>query len=273
MGFMKSVGGWIAFGVGLGALGCTSLGPMPASTGVSPVPVARPSFTGQLAVLPGYYLSSVVQEDAKGAAIGQAMLTFEPDRWLRAPGLVLGARSVGNEEAGVYGEPMIGYRAYLDQAERLSLGGVGYGTYANESRRGASYSAARGGAEGAVDFNVTGHSRIAELHVLASASLTALDADGEYCIDANNRYGVDCPEPPDPVGTVVSASAKGLYPGFVGGLALDIGRGIPAVFHGIRLAGYAGGGTMPTVIGAQQESARSYASIGLSIAIGFGAKQ
>jgi len=257
----------------LGALGCTSLGPMPATTGVSAVPGARPEFNGQLGWMPGYYLSSAVQEKPKGAAIGQAALTFEPDRWLSIPGVVVGARAVGNEDSGVYGEPMLGYRAHLDQAKSLSLGGMAYGTYATESRRGAYYSAARGGLEGAFDFRVTGQSQIIELHLLASASLTGLDANGEYCIDANNRYGIDCPEPPDPPGRVVAASASGIYPGLVGGAALDFARGIPSLFHGVRVTGYLGGGTMPSVIEAQQTTPRGYASIGLALSVGLGAKQ
>jgi hypothetical protein len=222
--------------------------------------------------MPGYYLSSAVQEEPKGAAIGQAAITFEPDRWLQTPGLFVGGRVVGNEDAGTYGEPMLGYRAYVDQAQQLSVAGVGYATYASANRRGASYTAARGGGEAAADFNITGQSRIAELHALASASLTVLSADGSYCIDANNRYGVDCPEPGNPPGTLVSASASGFYPGVVGGLALDFARGVPTAFHGLRLAGYVGGGTMPSVIGAQQTDARGYASFGLSIAMALGAK-
>lgn len=257
----------------LGALGCTSLGPMPATTGATAVPAGRPSFEGQLAALPGYYLSSAVQEDPKGAAIGQAAVTFEPDRWLQAPGFFVGGRVVGNEDSGTYAEPMLGYRTHLDDAHDLSLAGIGYGTYASESRRGASYTAARGGAEVAFDYRVIGEGKSGEVHLLASVALTALDADGEYCIDADNRYGVDCPEPPDPSGTLVTASAGGLYPSAVGGLALDLGRGIPDVFHGVRVVGYLGGGTMPSVIEAQQTSPRGYISLGASIAVAFGSPQ
>lgn len=257
----------------VGAFGCTSLGPMPAMTGVTPVPAGRPSFEVQLATLPGYYLSSAVQKHPEGAAIGQVALTFEPDHWLHAPGLLVGGRVVGNEDSGTYAEPMLGYRLHLDEAHQLSLAGMGYGTYASESRRGASYRAARGGAEAGFDWRFLGEGKSGEAHLLASASLTALDASGEYCIDADNRYGVDCPEPTDQPGTVVSAKASGFYPGFVGGLALDLGRGIPQVFHGVRVVGYFGGGTMPSVVNAQQTDPRSYVSFGGSIAVAFGASQ
>jgi hypothetical protein len=246
---------------------------MSAATGLTAVPAGRPSVEVQAAVLPGYYLSSAVQAHPEGAGIGQVALSFEPDHWLRVPGLVVAGRVVGNEDSGTYAEPIVGYRLHLDEARHFGLAAIGYGTYASESRRGASYEAARGGAEVGFDVRVLGEGQYGEVHLLASASLTALDADGEYCIDADNRYGVDCPEPPDAPGTLVSASASGFYPGVVGGLAFDIGRSMPVGFHGVRLVGYFGGGTLPSVIAAQQTDPRGYVSFGGAIAVAFGARR
>ena len=243
---------------------------MPASTGVAAVPASRPSFELQAGFIPGYYLSSAVQEKPKGASIGQASLLFEPDRWFALPGLILGVRAVGGEGTGAYGEPMLGYRAHLDSQQRLSLGIVGYVTHAGGSHNGASYSAARGGGEGVLDFRVTGQSQIFELHLFTSGSLTGLAADGEYCLDADDRYGVDCEDPPV---NLVSASAGGAYPSVAGGIALDFARGLPKALHGGRLAAQVAGGTMPAVLGAEQVSARGYSALGLSLTLGLGAKE
>jgi hypothetical protein len=96
-----------------------------------------------------------------------------------------------------------------------------------------------------------------------------LDADGTYCLDAEGVYGVDCEDPPMPR---VSARAEGLYPAGVAGLALQMGRGAPSVLHGARLAVQGGVGSMPSVVAAEQVSARVYAALGLSLTIGLGAK-
>jgi hypothetical protein len=246
---------------------------MPATTAVSAVPMGRPSVAVQVAALPGYYLSSAVVRHPDGAAINQAAVTFEPDHWLKTPGLILGGRIVGNEDAGTFGEPMLGYRAHLDDEHRFNLAGIGYGTYASGSNRGASYSALRGGGEVAFDVRAIGEGKYGEVHLLVTASLTALDVDGEYCIDADHRYGVDCPEPPDPPEPRVSASAQGFYPSAVGGLALDFARGEPVLVHDVRLIGYFGGGSMPAVIEAQQTSPRGYTSFGISVELALGARE
>jgi hypothetical protein len=235
--------------------------------------MGRPSVDVQVAALPGYYLSSAVVSDPEGAAINQAAVTLEPDHWLQVPGLIVGGRVVGNEDAGTFGEPMLGYRAHLDEAHRFNLAAIGYGTYASGSNRWASYSALRGGGEVVFDVRVLGQGKYGEVHLLAAGSLTALDVEGEYCIDADNRYGVDCPEPPDPPGPRVSASAQGLYPSAVGGLALDFARDEPVLVHAVRVVGYFGGGSMPAVIDAQQTSPRGYTSFGVSVELALGARE
>jgi hypothetical protein len=242
---------------------------MPATTGVAAVPASRPGVELQAAFVPGYYLSSAVQKEGKGASISQASLLFEPSRWFGLPGLVLGARAVGGRDTGAYGEPMIGYRTHLDSQKSLSLGAIGYGTVASGENSGASYSAVRGGIEGLFDFRATPESQIFEVHLFSGMSLTGVDVDGEYCLDANGVYGVDCG---NPAMNKISATARGAYPALSGGIGLDFARGIPSVFHGVRAAFQVAGGTMPTVTAAQQANPRTYGALGLSLTLGLGAR-
>jgi hypothetical protein len=253
--------------VALTGAGCTTLGPMPSTTGASFAPAARPDVTLSAGVMPGYYLSSAVQQEGKGTAIGQGSVLVEPDRWIDLPGALIGGRYVGKSEQGGYAEPMLGYRSFLGEAQRLSVGGLLYGTRAAGESKGASYEAWRVGGELGSDFRVTPHSHWLELHASASVALTALSANGEYCLDEQLRYGVDCGEMQVPV----SASAGGFYPSLNGGLGLEIARELDSVFHGLRLDLLAGAGTMPTLVGAEQTSARTYATLGGALSLGLGA--
>jgi hypothetical protein len=246
---------------------CTALGPMPATTAIAPLPAGRPSLEVGVGALPGYYLSSGVQEKPKGTPISQAALLVEPDSIIRVPGLVVGGRYVGNAANGGYPEPMLGYRTFLDDDKRLAMSAVGYATHASGSAKGASYSATRGGAEAGIEFRVTPESKALELHLLAAASPTGLSANGRYCLDAQGTFGVDCPDmAPSPR----AASAGGFYPAAVGGMSLDVGRHLNGEFHGGRLALMVGGGTMPTVVNAAQASAHGYGAAGLALSVGFG---
>jgi len=250
--------------------GCTALGPMAATTGLTPIPAARPSFEGSLGVVPGHYLSAGVQAEPKGASIGQAAILVEPDSIIHVPGLIVGGRYVGSSTAGGYPEPLVGYRTYLGDDHMFAVSAIGYATHGSGTRSNASYSATHGGAEAGVDFRVTPEYAWFELHLAAAASLTGISAKGSYCVDADRRYGIDCPNPPDPPGPRVDASAGGLYPAAVGTIAIDIGRRLKGEFHGGRIALMGGGGTMPRVVGGEQESAKPYASAGLSLTVGFG---
>jgi hypothetical protein len=247
--------------------GCTALGPMPATTAVAPVAAGRPSFELQVGALPGYYLSSSVQKDAKGAAISQAAILVEPDSILHVPGLVVGGRYVGDSSKGGYPEPMLGYRTFVDEDKRLAVAAVGYATHASGSAKSASYEATRGGAEAGLDFRATPESKWFEVHLLAGASMTGLKAEGTYCVDAEGAYGVDCP---DTMRTFQHATAGGFYPAATGGVTFDVGRHFNGEFHGGRVELLVGGGTMPKVVSGTQESARSFASAGLAVSLGFG---
>jgi hypothetical protein len=248
-------------------IGCTALGPMPATTAVAPVTAGRPSFELQAAAVPGYYLSSAVAAEPKGAGISQAALLVEPDSIIHVPGLVVGGRYVGDSNKGGYPEPMLGYRTFLDGDKRIAVNAVGYGTHGSGSAKGASYAVTRGGAEARVDLRATPESKWVELHVVAGASLTGLKAEGTYCIDAQRTYGVDCPEK---MPVFQNASAGGVYPAATGGISLDVGRHFNGEFHGGRVELLVGGGTMPRVTNGAQTDAQSYASAGLALSVGFG---
>ena len=252
------------------ATGCTTLGPMPATTGMAMLPAQRPSLELQAGVVPGYYLSSAVRSDPKGTPMSQGAALFEPDRILSLPGLAFGARYAGDKTSGPGLEPMLGYRHYVDSDRRFSLGAFGYGTHARGSNRGARYSATRGGAEAGIDARLTPASQWLEVHVMAAASLTGLTASGTYCLDASGAYGVDCPTPPD---AVTNASVSGFYPSMSGALAFDFARHIQSVFHGGRLVADVATGTMPTVIGGSQKDAYVFVAGGLSLTLAFGAKE
>jgi len=250
--------------------GCTTLGPMPATTAVSAVPLGRAGAEFQAAAVPGYFLSSSVGQSPKGAVITHLSMLVEPDKLIGVPGLIIGGRAVGNSDSGVYPEAMVGYRSVLDDGRRLAIAGVGFGTHAGTTRQNASYSATRVGAEAALDWRATPDSNWLELHLLGGASVTALNASGVYCLAANGQYGIDCADPP---ANLTRADASGVYPALNAGIALDLGRHLPVIFHGGRLALLGAAGTMPTVVGGQQQSARSYFALGLSLAFGLGASE
>ncbi len=257
----------------LAALGCTTLGPMPASTGIPAEPAARPDVELQVAALPGYYLSSAVREDPKGTPIKQASVTLEADRWISLPGVVGGARYVGEAAQGGYLEPLLGYRSYLDSEKRFALAGVAFATHASGNAKSASFSATRAGAELGAEFRLTPQSHWAEIHALAAATLTGLDADGEYCLDAALRYGVDCSDDPANPSPRSSATAGGLYPALNAGLAVETADHLHSVFHGARLVLMVGGGTMPIVVSGEQADAKTYASLGAALTLGLGASE
>jgi hypothetical protein len=250
-------------------MSCTTLGPMPATTGTGAVPVGRPGGEIGFGVAPGYYLSAGTQASPQGAGLLQGSLLLEPDRLLGVPGVVVGARHVGSSKDGGYFEPIAGYRCHLDDARRFAAVGVGYLTHASGSKDGASYAATRGGAEIGFDVRATPKSKWAEVHGNVSAALTGLSASGHYCLDAAGEHGTTCSNPPT---RVTAASIGGLYPSASVGVSLDFARHLETFFHGGRLALGFSGGTMPTAIAGQQTGAHWYGTGGASLTLGFGLK-
>jgi hypothetical protein len=248
---------------------CTTLGPMPAMTGISSVPLERPGVELQGAVVPGYYLSSSVTEKPESAQLPQLLGLLEPDELVHVPGLFAGARYAGESSSGAAVEPLLGYRTFLDEDKVLSLAALGFGTYASAAKDDASFTAWRGGVEVDVDVRLTPRAHYAELHANAGATVTGLAADGRYCLDAAGRYGIDCPS--DGSLQPQSASISGIFPSGHAGVSLDFVRHYRIPFHGVRLGLDFAGGTLPTVVGGQERGAKLYGGAGLSLTIGLGA--
>jgi hypothetical protein len=198
-------------------------------------------------------------------------LLLEPDRLVRLPGLVVGARHIGDSKNPGYFEPLAGYRCHLDDAERVSAMAIGYFTKASGRRDGASYSATRGGAEIGFDVRATPRSDGFEVHGSVSASLTGLSASGHFCLDQARQFGTTCANPPA-AASFTDVSGGGLYPSATAGVSLDFARHLAAVFHGGRLGLLVTTGTMPTVIAGQQGSAHWFGAAGASLTLGFGAR-
>jgi hypothetical protein len=249
-------------------VGCTQLGPMPATTAISNIPSGRPGVELTAGSVPGYFLSAGTQDDPDNASMPQASLTFEPDRLIGVPGIYAGVRGVGGNDSDAYAEPLLGYRLRLDRERRFSAGAALFATGASDDRNGASYSMTRGGAELGGDVRVTPESDYAELHLSLGASVVGVDADGKYCLGIDGRYGVDCP---DAERVLTAASVSGWYPALNTGLSIDFGRDLRGAFHGGRLAFLFSTGTQPRLVAAEQVDPEGYTSFGLSLSLGFGA--
>ncbi len=252
--------------VGLLASGCTTLGPMPAATGVSAVPAARPEGELGFSAAPASYLSSGAVADPKGAAVPQVTALFDPDR-LILPGLILAARGVASGGAGGFVEPMLGYRRAL--TDRFAGAVVVYGTHASGAQNGARFDADRYGAELDADVRVTGASRWAELHVAWGVALTGVSGNGRYCVDERG-YCVDCGAMP---AATVDAVGSGAYVTGNAALVVDLFRHRESWFHGGRVAFGVAGGTMPTWRNGVQGDAATYATLGLHVSWAVGAER
>ena len=66
-----------ALGLLLFLAACTTLGPMPATTGISAVPAARPGMEAQAGFVPAYFLSTSVQDEAQGTVTSQLSALVE----------------------------------------------------------------------------------------------------------------------------------------------------------------------------------------------------
>jgi hypothetical protein len=244
--------------------GCTTLGPMPATTGVSAVPIGRPGGEVQVGPVPGFFLSSSAHAKAEGTAIMQGSLMFEPDRWLRVPGLVIGARVFG-QSGDSPGEPYIGYRRRVHEGIALGIGT--YGTRAKSSQQLASYEATRLGGEAALDAKLW-ESHWLGLHLQGAVAGTYIDARGEYCIDTMG-IAKDCEVGQPPVmNTMIEGKQTGVYPAATGTVALDFAKDRDGVFDGARLALMFATGTMPLMQNGEKIDTETYASAGLTLTLG-----
>ncbi len=246
------------------ATACTTLGPMPATTGISAIPSDRPGVEAQAGIMPAYYLSSAADDESRGEEIGTQQLSavVEPDRLLGTKGLIVGARAWG--EDGAF-EPMLGMRKRLDQT--FAIAGIVYGTRVAGENTGASYEATRVGGELAVDAELIPLASWLAIHGQATVSATYLSASGRYCVDQTGD-AIDCEL--DNKDHVVDASVEGIYPAATASITLDIARRRTGVIHSARIALIGAVGGMPRVRNGEQERGDMYRSIGMSLTLGFG---
>jgi hypothetical protein len=247
------------------ATACTTLGPMPATTGLSAVPTNRPGVEVQTAVIPVFFLSDAAHGgDADAAASAQLSAIIEPDRLFGSKGLILGARTWGESGDSPF-EPMIGLRRRLD--ETFAIAAVGYGTFVRGESGGASYAATRLGGEAAIDATILPLGYL-EFHAQATLAATYFDARGQYCVSSNGE-ATDC----DQYSRLVDGDLAGVYTSATAGLSLDIARRPHGVLHGIRIAMMGAVGAMPRIRdGVQSASNDHYRSFGLSLTIGLGSE-
>ena len=252
------------------AAGCTTLGPMPGMTMANPLPTTgdRPGVELQAGMVPGFYMSQGVEEQASEYTVQpQYAGWFEPGSLLGpASGLGVGLRFVGG--GGNLWEPMVRYRLYVDDDERVALSVVGFGTYAEGSDKGASYSMGRGGAEVTFDARLTPKNRWAELHVSGGVSVTGVGAEGRWCSNPATGWAQRCE---DGEATDVHREITTALPAAFIGLSADLFRDVP-VFHGLRIGAWFAGGIMPELRSKPAtEDQPPWVSAGMSVTAGLGA--
>ncbi len=240
------------FGLLCVATGCTTLGPMPTTMGVSAMPAARPEVSVTGHALPGYYLSSSVLADGKGTAMLGGSVLVEPDRYVELPGFIVGARAYGDKN-DVGFEPLLGYRRKIGPDAPLAYGAVVAFTQASGKARGAQYEATRVSAEAMAAYRVFQSARSVDVALTAAVNATALSAEAAYCVDAQG-YGHDCGD----MEMTIAGKASGVYVAATAGVALGVGQRWRSTFHGMRVAFTGTGGTMPTLVNGVQQSARGF---------------
>ncbi|HUJ60891.1 MAG TPA: hypothetical protein VLX92_20450 [Kofleriaceae bacterium] len=251
--------------------GCTTLGPMPATTGLPAVPAARPGVELQAGLVPGFMLSSATTPNPEAGPIPQLSGLLEPDRWFGIPGLVLGARTFGRD-GDDYVEPFVGYRRAASRA--LAWSAIGYGSSGRATDQLASYHAVRAGGELTIDERLfvpddprddTGW---LQAHVAASLAATAIAASGRYCVDPDGN-GTDCQSGPGASNVVVDGSVRGVYPAATATFALDLHH-MPAGVTDARLGLLGTVGYLPRVIDGVQRPGSAWGTLGVTLQLGFG---
>ena len=244
---------------------CTTLGPNPATTGVSAIPAGRPGVDGQLGTVPAFYASQSAQNEAKGAAVAQVGLLAEPDRWLNVPGLILGGRIYG-QSGDTLGEPYLGYRTRID--ERISVVAGAYGSAKRSTKKMASYHGTRAGAEAGVDAELAAPLSWLTVHTQASLAATRIMTSGTYCVDATG-IAKDCDEEMPANNTMISGKQTGIYPSGTATLSFAAARR-DGWFRTLQLAVHGSVGTMPLVKDGEKQGSGTYTGIGLTMTLGIG---
>jgi hypothetical protein len=244
---------------------CTSLGPMPATTGMSAVPLGRPGAQAQLGTMPGFYASQSAQNEAKGAPIQHLSALIDPDHWLPVKGVVIGARIFG-QSGDTPGEPYVGYRRKVSEA--VSVGGVAFGSSKRSENNLATYHGVRAGAEGAIDAALWEPKSWMSVHAQAAGSITRILASGTYCVD-DQGIAKDCDMMNPDANTTVNGKTVGVYPAATGTLAVELG-GKHGLFDSARFAVLGGVGRMPLVQSGDESATGTYFTLGASLTLGVG---
>jgi hypothetical protein len=244
---------------------CTTLGPMPATTGVSAVPIGRPGVEGTLGPVPGFFASGAAQNKATGTPIMAASVLLDLDRWLPAKGILVGGRLFG-KSGDTPGEPYGGYRRKVNDS--VSIAGIAFGSTKRAESKLANYHGVRLGAEAAFDMRLWKPASWLSVHAQGAASITRILISGNYCVDAMG-VAKDCNEMDPTMNTVIGGKTTGVYPAGTGTIALDLGahRG---VFNSARIALLGAVGTMPLVVGGEKTETKPYLTLGLTLSIGLG---
>lgn len=252
----------------IAAAACTTLGPVPTSTTVSPIAHGRPGVDLQAGAMPGFYVSSTTRESDHGDAFAAISALLEPDRMLGLKGLIVGGTMIGGDggSRGMF-QPYVGWRGYVDAARTASVAAVAFGSSASDGNRDgrAHVDVQRVGAEVTGDYDVTQGSRVVGFHVLGGASVQRLDASGDYCVDSRGD-GTDCGDT-DPL---THAEVDALITSGRGGLALDFARDRDSWFHGGRVEFSYVVGSKPRVVFGQEQGSQIYSSGSLTLTLGFG---
>lgn len=244
---------------------CTTLGPNPATTGVSAVPAGRPSVDGQIGTVPAFYASQSAQNDAKGAAVPQLGAIVEPDRWLKLPGLVVGGRIYG-QSGDTLGEPYVGYRMHVE--DHLSFGIGAYGSAKRSTKKLASYHGTRMGAEAAMDAELWQPASWLTMHLQGSLAATRIMTSGTYCVDTLG-IAKDCDEMTPANNTMIDGKQTGVYPSGTATLSLAAAQR-DGFFRTAQLALLGSVGTMPLIKDGTKQGSGTYGGMGLTLTLGVG---
>ncbi len=242
---------------------CTTLGPMPATTGISAMPIGRPGMEAQVGVIPGFHASQSAQNEAKGDSISALSVLLDPDRWLGVKGFLVGGRMFGQSGDRPI-EPYIGYRRRL--VEAISVGAVFFGS-TKRTENYANYHGVRLGGEALLDVELYSPNPWSRIHAQGAVQVARDLASGVYCVDSEG-VGIDCDE--DPANnTVISGKFVGFYPSATATLAVDVGKHV-GVFDSLRIALLGTAGQMPLVLNGEENGTGNYYKIGLSLSVAFG---
>ncbi len=245
---------------------CSTLGPTPAATGISPIPRNRFDGELQLGIMPGFYMSGATAATPKGSPLAQLSAVIEPGAIV--PGLIVGGRVFGPGH-DTQADPLLGYRTTFGDDRRIAVAIVGFGTHQQGTDRTATYSATRVGGELSGDLRLGAQRPWLEPHLDLGLSVTAISGSGDYCTD-NAGHGEDCPEPPA-LPVLRHTSASGAYPSVSAGATLLVAHHHESWIHGGRALLMITAGYMPRIDNAVQVSGQPYISAGLALSISLGA--